>query len=311
MQQLQLMNFKFVPRLRVRGTIRRWTLHPEDYITIDLRNVDASLVDPTRGDLHYLNCGRMPRVVLDALESHMDSFWTCVEWANDDCTAHFANGFRTGLRVPAYNVNGLELPSSGLCRLKATVQGIHCDTKLGNTYSPILIIEEVIADRAAPPSITAGRKRMISISSSEDEDEEEDEEEEPAVKRQRMFDDESSEDENIEAVHAQNPEEEEEAAWIANFLQGVESPVPAEPVPQLPPPPQHPCLINKSSRTLWLQGTELYRQRYFRCPRHGGFICPDCKLHVPDWNTFVANHYGCCTFSEFSKALVCDMCHNN
>ena len=252
------MNFKFAPRHRLRGYVQRWTLHPDDFITMVLTDVDASAVDSSRGDLHYLDCGRMPRISLDNFETHLNNLWRALEWANDDAEkgAHFTNCFSLAGSVPAYNIYRLQLPTEGLCRLRITVQGVHCDTRFGNTYSPIIIIEEMMIGRA--PTIHVGGKRMVLP-------------EEPA------------------ADSCEDSEEEEE---------------------EVTPAAVHPRLRTKDCMRMWQKADEATRKSYYHCSRHGGFICPDCRVHVPNWETFSSLHYACSCFSALTKALICDISFN-
>ena len=228
-------NFKHAPRLCIRGRIRRWSLHCDDFIPLVLQNVSfAGTVDSLRSDLHHLNCAQMPRYMLDQLEERMESLWKAIKWANDQHGVRLSNPFRTACSVDVYNTKRLELPTDGgSYQLRISVQGLHCDSRQGPHYTPILIMDEVIAVRM--PTITAGRKRLQPVtedtSDNDDEDDTSDDDEdntsdedvhEPAVKRQRLYDDESSADEaEILAAHAQPPED--ETLWIDEFLNAVRS----------------------------------------------------------------------------------------
>ena len=152
------MNFKYAPRLRKHGEIRRWSLHNDNYIPFVLQDVKFDNVDPLRNDLFYLDCSRLPRVVLDQMEAQMTNLWSAIKWANEQAYARFTNCFKTGETVPVYNSKRLVLPADGLHRLRISVQGVHCDLRLGMIYSPIIIMEEVLSGRV--PSINPGGKRM-------------------------------------------------------------------------------------------------------------------------------------------------------
>ena len=312
------MNFKYAPRLRKHGEIRRWSLHNDDYIPFVLQDVKFDNVDPLRNDLFYLDCSRLPRVVLDQMEAQMTNLWSAIKWANEQAYARFTNCFKTGETVPVYNSKRLVLPADGLHRLRISVQGVHCDLRLGMIYSPIIIMEEVLMSGRVP-SINPGGKRMT-LPDPADSESEGDEEEEPPMKRQRIvhrntpeFSDEDGEEVEIGAFQdSLSDTDEEQAEWIAALLHTVELPAsptmsPVQPPVQLPPPPPHPRLADANSEDKWLKATETYRMQYYRCPRHGGYLCPDCTIHVSNWSTFVAEHYGCSAFSHFTKAVICDI----
>jgi hypothetical protein len=251
------MNYKHAPRLRIHCEIRRWTLHPDDYIPLALQVVDFNNVDPNRSDLLYLDCSHMSRVTLDQMEARMISLWDSIKWANEQNYAYLFNCFKTGDCVPVYNSKRLTLPTDGgQSRLRITVQGVHCDTRLGLCYSPILIIEEVISVRQ--PSIKAGRKQMIlpdpvdeyedEFDGEYDEDKDDDgdedqydddDEDEPPVKCRRVcntlaFSHDPSEWDDeievsmtaIETANAQDPLTDDvvPAEWIKSWLEAVKSP---------------------------------------------------------------------------------------
>jgi len=309
-------NFKYAPRLRVRGQVRRWSLHQDDFMPLVLHDVDSIRVEPLRSDLHYLNCCRMPRVILDQLESRMSDLWTALEWANDEDNAHFSNCFRLANNVPVYNIKELLLPSSGLCRLRVTVQGVHCDTRLGNNYAPIIIIEEVLAGRA-PTIHVRGKQMQLPVDLDAEDEEEADEEEaeeasEPPAKRCRQLDndaqpeftdDEEAEDEDEPSVYEIEDDNDSELE--------LDMPAPAAPpAAQLIPAPAHPRLATLGSRYIWQRADEDTRKRYFMCIKHQSYLCPDCKVHV-DWVRFEADHYGCSDFGQVGKAALCScsVCH--
>ena len=306
------MNFKNAPRLRKIGQIRRWSLHDDDYIPLLLNEVDFSEVDPLRADLYYLNCQRMPRVILDQMEAHMASLWTSLKWANEQADAHFSNCFKTGEIVPVYNSNRLVLPTVVRHSLKISVQGVHCDFRRGRTFSPIIIMEELI------PLIRFGGKQMTLPAVVEDELEEESEDEhEPPVKRKRVrftpqFSDEPSTwDDEVTSEQNSLPESDApQAEWITDWLQEVHSPQLPSDQPHMQTavqPPAHPRLRDQNSKDKWLKTTETARKQYYRCARHGGYLCPDCTVHVPNWEIFVEDHYGCSAFSAVTKSVICDI----
>ena len=172
-------------------------------------------------------------------------------------------------------------------------------------FSAILIMEELI------PLIRFGGKQMTLPAVVEDEHE-------PPVKRKRVrfspaFSDESS-TWGDEATSEQNsvPESDTlQAEWITDWLQEVHSPQLlgdqqcVEPV--VVQPPAHPQLRDQNSKDKWLKTSETARKQYYRCPRHGGYLCPDCTVHVPNWEIFVEDHYGCSAFSALTKAVICDI----
>lgn len=305
------MNFKHAPRLRTIGQHRRWTLHEDDYIPLLLKEVDFSDVDPMRADLFYLNCQRMPRAILDQMETRIANLWTSVKWANEQADAHFTNSFKTGEVVPVYNSNRLLLPTVGRHSLRITVQGVHCDLRRGTTFSPIIIMEELI------PLIRFGGKQMTLPEPVEDEHEYESEDEEPVVKRKCVrftpeFSDEPStwDDEVMSEHNSLTEPDTSQAVWINDWLQEVHSPeLPTVHSPELPTlqPPSHPRLSDKNSRDKWLKTTETCRKQYYRCSKHGGYLCPDCMAHVPNWEIFVEDHYGCSAFSKLTKSVICDI----
>ena len=325
------MNFKNMAALSTRSEVRRWLLCPEDFRPFILQDVVFNNVDPARRDLYYLDCASMPRVHLDQLEDHVDGLWAAIKWANKQAYASLSNCFTTGENVPVYNSKKLALPTDGgRYKLKITVQGLHCDTRRGLKYCPILIMEEVVSGRQ--PSIRAGSKQIqLPGPADEDEDvdedvEEDEDEEEPPVKRQRVCNTPDLSDAELEAAHAQPAGEEEEededrqrAEWINNFLEAVQSPVQqhVEPPPHAvvqaaSPPAPHPQLLTSTSKRIWLKAIRQSRMMYFQCPTHGGYLCPDCFVHVADWKDFARDHYGCSCFGEFSKEVVCDFsCGDN
>ena len=315
------MNFKYAPRLRRLGEIRRWTLHEDDYFPLMLQDVCFNCSNQLRKDLFYVDCTTMPRCILDEMEERLKKLWKALEWANEQSYAKFINFFSTGERVAVYNSKNLSLPREGKNRVRLSVQGIHSDLRLGMNFTAILIIEEVVSFR--PPRILAGCKKMVLPEPDEEEEEEEEEEEddddeeevEPAVKRVRFspeFSDEPSQWNNEVEESRENSQVDiavTRAQWIDTWLESVESPeapiilaAPEEPI-QIP----HPCLKDANSRDKWEKATETYRMQYYRCPRHGGYLCPDCNLHVPNWGTFVTEHYGCSAFSSLSKSVICDI----
>ena len=75
-------------------------------------------------------------------------------------------------------------------------------------------------------------------------------------------------------------------------------------------PPIHPRLNSQESVYLWTKATELTRMRYYKCGKHGGNLCPDCRVHVRDWESFSTVHYGCACFMGTSKATVCNSSFN-
>jgi hypothetical protein len=143
------MNFSQVPRLRIHGENRRWSLHPNDFITFMLHDVKFNNVDPARDDLFYLDCTKMPRMFLDIMEARTADLWNGIEWANDQTYASLQNCFTAARRVPCYNTKRLQLPTTSgtFCSLRITIQGVHCDAR--QVYTPIIIMEEVIASPAA------------------------------------------------------------------------------------------------------------------------------------------------------------------
>ena len=252
------MNFKYVPRFRLRGHVQRWSLHPDDYITMVLNDVDPSNVDASRSDLHYFKCGRMAQATLNEYEATLDNLWKAMEWAIDDKSAQFCNCFYLADSVAAYNTNQLQLPTDGLCRLRITVQGVHNDSRFGATYLPIIIMEEMIIGR--PPLINVGGKRMMLPEPGDDDS------------------DDSCHDDDDDSS-----EEEEEASV-------------------------HPRLLTKDSVRMWQATDEAIRRRYYQCVKHVEYICPDCKVHIPNWENFSSMHYGCSCFNALTKAVICDTC---
>ena len=96
-------------------------------------------------------------------------------------------------------------------------------------------------------------------------------------------------------------------------LPGVHAvPQPVLPQPVAPQPQQQhdPCLADGNSRYYWKDTTsDDIRQRYFRCTRHGTYVCPDCLVHVADWAAFAHQHYGCSAFiTQMTKQQACTRC---
>lgn len=59
--------------------------------------------------------------------------------------------------------------------LRVSVRGIHCDSRLGSVYMPIVIVEEVFSDEHVHP--TAPIRRGKQITSCEDSDDDDDDSE--------------------------------------------------------------------------------------------------------------------------------------
>jgi len=247
------MHFTQAPRLRIHGENRRWSLHPNDFISFTLHDVNFTNVDPVRDDLYFLDCTKMPRVFLDLMEARTVDLWNGVEWANEQTYASLSNCFTAATRVPCYNSKRLQLPTTpgAFCSLQISIQGVHCDAR--QVYTPIIIMEEVIMSPAAATAIirasavNAGGKIITPYEpladiveeneedeDDDDEDEDYDEDEQPLAKRQRtcsppdeLTDEEwGAFDHEMAAANAQIEEEDvlPLTEWLENVIEAVRTP---------------------------------------------------------------------------------------
>lgn len=79
---------------------------------------------------------------------------------------------------------------------------------------------------------------------------------------------------------------------------------------QAAPKPTHEP-TTPGSRYYWSQvdkGSEQATMLYYRCKRHKQYICPNCELHIPTWDTFKTEHAGCHSFQNRDKLSLCKTC---
>ena len=67
-----------------------------------------------------------------------------------------------------------------------------------------------------------------------------------------------------------------------------------------------PYLHDEATRKQWRLSLDQIRS-YFECKScDRGFLCGDCKVHVADFDMFLAEHYGASTF-KVAKKKVCEV----
>lgn len=82
---------------------------------------------------------------------------------------------------------------------------------------------------------------------------------------------------------------------------------------QPPAPPAKPLHepTSPGARYYWGQLEKSNEQvviQYYRCKQHTQFICPNCEVHVPTWETFKSQHAGCHSFQSRNKLTLCKIC---